>query len=114
MNFKNNNSLEKRSEESKKIMKKYPNRVPIIVEKSSKCSLNEISKNKYLAPKDLKMNEFVYTIRRNIKLDKSESIFVMVGTRISPSNVSLGEVYEENKDEDGFLYIEYSSENTFG
>ena len=42
-------------------MKKYPNRIPIIVEKGNKCTFNKISKNKYLAPKDLKMNEFIYT-----------------------------------------------------
>lgn len=26
----------------------------------------------------------------------------------------MGSIYEENKDEDGFLYIAYSGENTFG
>ena len=26
----------------------------------------------------------------------------------------MGQIYEENKDEDGFLYIAYSGENTFG
>ena len=114
MDFKNNNSFEMRCSESEKIMKKYPNRVPIIVEKHKKSTLNEISKNKYLAPKDLKINEFIYTIRRNIKLEKSQSIFVMTGNRISPSNVTLGVVYEENKDDDGFLYVIYTSENTFG
>lgn len=26
----------------------------------------------------------------------------------------MGAIYEEHKDEDGFLYIAYSGENTFG
>ena len=26
----------------------------------------------------------------------------------------MGSIYEEHKDEDGFLYISYSGENTFG
>lgn len=30
------------------------------------------------------------------------------------SSASMGQVYEEHKDEDGFLYIAYSGENTFG
>jgi len=30
------------------------------------------------------------------------------------SSASVGEVYEEHKDEDGFLYVQYSGENTFG
>ena len=29
-------------------------------------------------------------------------------------SVSVGEIYEEHKDEDGFLYVQYSGENTFG
>jgi len=30
------------------------------------------------------------------------------------NSASVGEVYEEHKDEDGFLYVQYSGENTFG
>lgn len=29
-------------------------------------------------------------------------------------SASMGQVYEEHKDDDGFLYIAYSGENTFG
>jgi len=31
-----------------------------------------------------------------------------------PHSASVGEVYEEHRDEDGFLYVQYSGENTFG
>ena len=30
------------------------------------------------------------------------------------ASASMGQVYEEHKDDDGFLYIAYSGENTFG
>jgi len=30
------------------------------------------------------------------------------------NSASVGEVYEEHRDEDGFLYVQYSGENTFG
>ena len=33
---------------------------------------------------------------------------------LMPSSAIMQEVYEKNKDEDGFLYISFSSENTFG
>ena len=29
-------------------------------------------------------------------------------------SAAMGQVYEEHKDDDGFLYIAYSGENTFG
>ena len=31
-----------------------------------------------------------------------------------PNSASVGEVYEEHRDEDGFLYVQFSGENTFG
>ena len=29
-------------------------------------------------------------------------------------SASMGTIYSENRDEDGFLYVAYSGENTFG
>lgn len=29
-------------------------------------------------------------------------------------SATMGQVYSEHKDEDGFLYVAYSGENTFG
>jgi|TARA_B110000881_G_C18183202_1_gene321138 GABA(A) receptor-associated protein len=114
MRFKNDNEFNLRKLESDKITNKYPNRIPIIIEKAEKCILNDIDKTKYLAPKDLNMNQFIYVIRKRIKLDNSQSIFFIVGNNVCPSNVPLSSIYEEYKDEDGFLYIIYTSENTFG
>tara|TARA_B100001094_G_scaffold193847_2_gene187718 strand:+ start:1669 stop:2013 length:345 start_codon:yes stop_codon:yes gene_type:complete len=114
MDFKTKNNFDQRYDESNKIMNKYPQRVPIIVEKCNKSTINDIDKNKYLVPKDLNMNQFVYIIRKRIKLDKSQSIFLMVNNSICPSNTPISVVYDDHKDQDGFLYIKYTSENTFG
>jgi|TARA_B110000285_G_scaffold2803_1_gene2933 GABA(A) receptor-associated protein len=114
MKFKTDNEFSTRKSESDKITQKYPNRIPIIIEKAEKCILNDIDKHKYLVPKDLNMNQFIYIIRKRIKLDNSQSIFFIVGNNVCPSNSPLSHIYEEHKDKDGFLYIIYTSENTFG
>jgi GABA(A) receptor-associated protein len=114
MDFKTKNEFAQRLSESNKIMEKYPQRVPIIVEKYIKSQINDIDKHKYLVPKDLNMNQFVYIIRKRIKLDKSQSIFLMVNNTICPSNIPICNVYNDHKDEDGFLYVKYTGENTFG
>jgi len=114
MRFKAENEFNLRIKESEKIKIKYPNRIPIIIERADKCMLNDIDKTKYLVPKDLNMNQFIYIIRKRIKLHNSQSIFFIVGNNICPSNVTLDSIYDEYKDEDGFLYIVYTSENTFG
>lgn len=114
MDFKSKNNFTQRLDESNKIINKYPQRVPIIVEKCNQSKINDIDKNKYLVPKDLNMSQFIYIIRKRVKLDKSQAIFLMVDDSICPSNKPIGVIYDEHKDKDGFLYIKYTSENTFG
>ena len=38
----------------------------------------------------------------------------MVNDSLCPSNTPVSVVYDDHKDEDGFLYIKYTGENTFG
>ena len=112
--YKNNISEDTRIQECSRILNKHPNRVPIIVCKDKNCTLLDIDKQKYLVPQDMNLGQFIYVIRKRIKLQPNEALFVLVNNSLMPSNKSLQEVYESNKDTDGFLYIVYSSENTFG
>ena len=114
LGFRKDYTYESRKSESEKIVKKYPNRVPIIVERADRCKLDLIDKKKYLVPNDLTMNQFIYVIRKRIDLKPHESIFLMVDNQICPSNRTCKSLYEERANEDGFLYVIYSSENTFG
>ena len=114
-NYKESNSLEKRITESSKIKLKYPNRIPIICEKTKKSTIPNIDKNKFLVPGDLTMGQFLYVIRKRIKLSPEEAIFVYINNSILPATSSLvSTIYDEYRDEDGFLYLTYSGENTFG
>lgn len=112
--FKDSHSHEDRLNESKKIMKRYPMRVPIIVEKQRGCTLADLNKNKYLAPKDMTMSQFLFMVRRRIKLESSEAIFLMVNRTLVSGSQPISKIYEDHKDGDGFLYMIYTSENTFG
>jgi GABA(A) receptor-associated protein len=69
---------------------------------------------RYLVPADLTVGQFVYVIRKRIKLSPEKAIFIFVGNVLPPTAAMMSSVYEQNKDEDGFLYITYSGENTFG
>ena len=113
--YKKNNSLEKRCKESENILKKYPNRIPVIVERSEKCKeINDIDKNKFLVPNDLTMNQFIYVVRKRLKLSSEKALFVFINDKIIPNSRTLYEIYQEEKEEDDFLYMNYASENTFG
>lgn len=113
--FKERFTFETRQDEALRIMKKYPDRIPIIVERSSSDTTTElINKNKYLAPSSLTVGQFVYVIRKRLVLAPEKAIFLFIGGILPPTASLLGSIYDEHKDRDHFLYITYSGENTFG
>ncbi|KAH0444592.1 Autophagy-related protein 8 [Colletotrichum camelliae] len=86
----------------------------VICEKVEKSDIATIDKKKYLVPADLTVGQFVYVIRKRIKLSPEKAIFIFVDEVLPPTAALMSSIYEEHKDEDGFLYITYSGENTFG
>ena len=105
-----------RQKEANRILTKYPDRIPIIVEKyiNSK-EIPDINKNKYLVPTDLTFGQFLFIIRKRIKLTPEKAIFMFTenGTLLS-SFMSMSQVYDEHKSDCGFLFMIYSGESTFG
>ena len=65
-------------------------------------------------PSDLTVAQFVYVVRKRVKLAPEKAIFIFVNNQVPNTAELMVKVYEEQKDEDGFLYITYSGENTFG
>ena len=89
-------------------------RPQVIVEKAEKSDIPDLDKKKYLVPADLTVGQFVYVIRKRIKLSAEKAIFIFVNNVLPPTAALMSSIYDEHKDEDGFLYIAYSGENTFG
>ncbi|EOO00431.1 putative autophagic death protein aut7 idi- protein [Phaeoacremonium minimum UCRPA7] len=112
--FKDEHPFEKRKAEAERIRQKYADRIPVICEKVEKSDIATIDKKKYLVPADLTVGQFVYVIRKRIKLSPEKAIFIFVDEVLPPTAALMSSIYEEHKDEDGFLYITYSGENTFG
>jgi len=113
MTFKNSISFNDRLCESRKITMKYPDRIPIICE----CSDNRhppIDKNKYLVPNDFTVGQFLFVIRKRIKLPPEKAIFLFINDVFHNSSQLISNIYETDRDPDGFLYVIYAFENTFG
>jgi GABA(A) receptor-associated protein len=114
MNYKKSHSFEKRTSESNKMLEKYPERIPIICERIDN-SIDEIPKGKFLVPKNLCISDFMYVIRQKIKLSPQKSMYLFVNNNtLVPTSSVINLVYEKHKDKDGFLYITYGGESTFG
>jgi GABA(A) receptor-associated protein len=116
ISFKDSHPVEKRKSEAERIRAKYTDRVPVIVERSTKNStLPDIDKKKYLVPNDITVGQFMYVIRKRIKLAPEKAIFLFANKSIPPVSMLMGELYKQEKDnEDNFLYIIFSEESTFG
>ena len=110
----NNKTFQERINESTKIKSKYPDRVPVICEKNPGSGLDMLDKRKYLVPNDLTATQFLFIIRKRLKLASEKGIFLFVNNMIAPSTHTMVELYNEYKDDDGFLYMNYTEENVFG
>ena len=113
--FKQDFTFQQRLEESNRVLKKYPDRIPVICEKSQRQNnLPNIDKNKYLVPSNLTISQFNYVIRQRLQLKSNEAIFLFVNNHIISGTSLFTFIYETFKDSDGFLYITYDKENVFG
>lgn len=104
----------KRKLESDRIKEKYPDRIPIIVEVNSKTQDLTLEKNKYLCPGDLTCGQFLHVIRKRTKLSSEQALFVFVNDTLPASAYLISQLYHDQKDEDGFLYMTIARESTFG
>merc|ERR1712139_185188 len=93
--FKQEHSLEKRKAEAARIRERYPDRIPVIVEKSENSDVPEIDKQKYLVPADLTVGQFVYVVRKRIKLSADQAIYIFVNDVLPPAAAFMPALYEE-------------------
>mmetsp|Transcript_35038 Transcript_35038/g.56253 ORF Transcript_35038/g.56253 Transcript_35038/m.56253 type:complete len:118 (-) Transcript_35038:565-918(-) len=112
--FKKEHSLQERKQKATRVLLKYSDRVPVICERDPKSSIDEMERSKILVPRELTVAQFVKVIRKRIKLTAEQSIFLFINDTLVVNGKMMADVYQEHKDDDGFLYISYSAENSFG
>merc|ERR1712012_1105172 len=83
--YKEEHPFEKRRAEGEKIRRKYPNRVPVIVEKAPKARLGDLDKKKSLVPSDLTVGQFYFLIRKRISLRPEDALFFFVNNTFPPT-----------------------------
>jgi GABA(A) receptor-associated protein len=114
MKFKQQYTLEKRIEEKNRILENHPARVPVIIERCG-ASVPDLDKKKFLVPTELSIGQLAFIIRKRIALTPEKALFLFINGILPPSSGNLGDVYQLQKDpDDGFLYVQYSGESTFG
>jgi GABA(A) receptor-associated protein len=116
---------------------KYLDRVPIIISptegETSRMPLNwkgevdakienafsTTKKRKFLVPIEFTFGQFVHVVRKHVEVEPHVALFLFTKKRgqistLPTISLTIGEIDEKFREDDGFLYISYSTENTFG
>jgi GABA(A) receptor-associated protein len=113
MFFKDSYDYSQRIKESRRIMDKFPDRIPVICD----CDPSQnwtISHRKYLVPRDYTIGQFIYTIRKRMSLKEEEAIYIIINNVVPPTSALMNQVYNDHKDADGFVYVNICKESAFG
>lgn len=103
----------KKLEEYTRIHRKYPDRIPVILQKGNRLA-PDIDRNKYLVPRDITFSSFVGVVRQRLKMKPDEALFILVNNSLVTQTELMSNVYNKYKSPEGFLLLEYTLESTFG
>jgi hypothetical protein len=110
-------SFEDRKKRSNSLLLKYPDKYPVILEKSNKDKyLPKMEKNKLLVSNEMTTATIIQLLKKNIKVNENTSIYISILNKniILSGSQSISYTYDNYKSDDGFLYLEYCTENVFG
>lgn len=119
--YKDTVSLPERISESQRVLSKYPDRVPVVIDSLDNFAC--LKKKKFLVPIELNVSQLLSIIHKQlIKTSKSGALFIFCDNQILQPSLTINEVYESYKEKplmdygkgDRFLYLQIAYENTFG
>lgn len=113
--YKNTHTYEERRYEYEKVSIRFPYKIPVIIENNStNKDIPNIDKTKFLIPIDMTISQFLIILRKRIKISPTAAIYLFIQNTIPQGTSIISDLYTKYKDDDGFLYMCYRGENTFG
>jgi hypothetical protein len=102
-----------RMEQTSQAKSKYYPRLPLLIDRYSQHD-PRISQHKYLVGPDIQFSELMILLRKRIQLKPHQALFLFNKNTMVSMHDTIGNYYHQYSDNDGFLYLIYSLENTFG
>lgn len=109
-------TTEELTREANRVLRKHPDRIPVIVEVGQKSPGLKLTKHKFLVPKEFTMAQLLAMLRTQFteNLKPEEAVFMFVNNELPPLSRLVSVVYEEHKADCGFLFVVLCKESTFG
>lgn len=115
--YKNKFTLEERKSIAEKVIARYPCKVPVIIEYANSFpdEYKQLSKQRYLVPKDHTVGMFMFIVRKQVLLSPNKALYFLVDNKslIKITDI-MSSVYDTYKNDDKCLYIQIAIESTFG
>ncbi|KAL4673263.1 hypothetical protein H8959_017197 [Pygathrix nigripes] len=93
----------------------HPKKKVVVERYPRETFLPLLDKTKFLVPQELTMTQFLSIIRSRMVLRATEAFYLLVNNKsLVSTSVTMAEIYRDYKDEDGFVYMTYASQETFG
>ena len=109
-------SFTARRKECVHLKSKYPDRAPFVIKRHlNSKNIADLEQSRFMLLKDQPMGMVIKLVRERLSLSPKESLYFFVkdGVVLSAS-MTVAEVYQLYTDEDGFAYLTYATQETFG
>ena len=105
--------LESRKKQAQQLIQKNNGRIPMLVQSNKSISFS-LQKSKFLANRSMNVREFLLKVRKRSNVAEDKGIFFYCNNKLLTPQLKLGDIYDQYKDEDGFLYLTLSEMSTMG
>jgi len=103
---------------SETILDRYENRVPIILEAGDRrlVQAGTVNYQRQIMMRDTRIQDLIVSLKQKLgdQFRPTDSLFIYADNRILNGFTTIGKAYDQYRDEDGFLYLTYTTQETFG
>jgi GABA(A) receptor-associated protein len=97
------------------LLQRYPDRVPVLMDRERDSKLPPISQKKILVPGDFTVAQFTTNVvKKHNLVDFNGALLVTTIDSIPGRSETMRQVYERHRSKDGILRLIYRQENIFG
>lgn len=100
-------SFEDRKKSTTEILKKYPDKVPVLVSRKYGKNIKQIEKQRFMVTRYLGILNLKHILAKELKLENETLLHLESKNCILNDNINIEELYVKHKDTDGFLRIYY-------